>query len=84
MQERNPHRVKIMWADGLVIEAHVLVPAGRVAIDHDRRKRNAAQGERQAASKTDRFNAGQRPSTLDEAAVKLAPAGFVVAVQERV
>jgi hypothetical protein len=45
MHERDAHRLKILWADGLIVEAHVFVLSRRVAVDRDVCERNSAIGE---------------------------------------
>src|SRR5438094_8887607 len=49
VHERDAHRLKILWTDGLIIQAHVFVLSGRVAVDRDVCKRNSAIGEGQAS-----------------------------------
>src|SRR5260370_30451759 len=83
MPERDAHRLKILRADGLIIEAHVFVLSGRVAVDRDVCKRNSAIGERQASRQRRRLNARYRPDALDQTAIEFAPAALVVAAQER-
>src|SRR5258708_24418656 len=84
MHERNAHRLKILWADGLIIEAHVFVLSRRVAVDRDVCKRNSAIGEGQASRQGRRLNPRYRPNALDQTAIELAPAALVVAAQARV
>src|SRR5216684_3471704 len=84
MHERDAHRLKILWADGLIVESHVFVLCRRVAVDRDVCKSNSAIGERQASRQRRRLNARYRPDALDQTAIELAPAALVVAAQERV
>jgi len=35
MHERDAHRLKILWADGFIIKAHVFVLSRRVPVDRD-------------------------------------------------
>src|SRR5712692_3549574 len=84
MHERNAHRLKILWTDGLIIQAHVFVLCWRVAVDRDVCERNSAIGEGQASRQRRRLNARYRSDALDQPAIELAPAAFVVAAEERV
>src|SRR5258707_8019421 len=84
MYERNAHRLKILWTDGLIIQAHVFVLSWRVAVDHDVCKRNSAIGEGQASRQGRRPNARYCSDALDQTAIELAPAALVVAAQEGV
>src|SRR5260370_25769815 len=83
MHERNAHRLKILWADGLIIEPHVFVLSRRVAVDRDVCKRNSAIGEGQASRQGHRLNVRYRSDALDQAAIELAPATLILAAQER-
>src|SRR5882724_6575913 len=84
MRERDAHRLKILWADGFIVEAHVFVLSRCVAVDRDAGKRNSVTGEGQASRQGRRLNARQRPDALDQTAIEVAPVALVVASQERV
>src|SRR5258708_2860428 len=84
MRERDARRLKILRADGLIVEAHVFVLRGRVAVDRDVCKRNSAIGEGQASRQGRRLYVRYRSDALDQTAIELAPAALVVAAQERV
>src|SRR5258707_15890696 len=84
MREQDAHRLKILWADGLIVEAHVFVLSRRVAVDRDAGKRNSVTGEGQASRQGRRLNTRYRPDALDQTAIEFAPAALVVAAQERV
>src|SRR5216684_8760038 len=82
MHERDAHRLKILWAGGLIVEAQVFIFRWRVAVYRHIRKRNSAIGERQASRQGRRLNARYCPDALDQTAIELAPAALVVAAQE--
>src|SRR5713226_8643414 len=84
MHERNAHRLKILWTDGLIVAAHVFVLSRRVPVDRDVCKRNSAIGEGQASRQGGRINARYRSDALHQTAIELAPAALVVAAQEGV
>src|SRR5439155_4485537 len=84
VHERDAHRLKILWADGLIVKAHVFVLSWRVAVDRHVCKRYSAIGKGQASRQGCRLNARYRLDALDQTAIKLAPAALVVAAQERV
>src|SRR5260370_34607646 len=83
-RERDAHRLKILRADGFIVEAHGFVLSRRVAVARDAGKRNSVTGEGQASRQGRRLNARQRPDALDQTAIEVAPVALVVAAQERV
>jgi hypothetical protein len=82
--QRDAHCLKVLWADGFIVEPHVFIAGGRVAADRHIRERDATQRQRQASRQSCGLHAWQRSDALDRVAIKLAPASLIVAPQERI
>jgi hypothetical protein len=84
MHQWDANCLKIVRANSLVVEAHDFVGAWRVAVDGHIREGDSAQSQGQASRQSCRLYAWPAPDALDKLAIKLAPAGVIVAAQERV
>ena len=81
--QRNPHGLKVVRADRLVVEAHVSVGAGAypsIATFANTIPLSVSGSRRQCGG----LHAWQRPDALDQASIELTSAVRVVAAQERI
>jgi hypothetical protein len=84
LHQRDAHGLKVVRPHGLIVEAHVFVSTGCVAIDRDIGERYAARRERQPARERDGLHAGHRCHAREEATIEFAAARLAVAAQERI